>query len=411
MAQGITAWLGNLHTFDSLRFRDYRLLWIGNLTEHAGEWIEQVGRGWLVWTMTGSPAMLGIVVAVNPLIGSLLAPIGGLVADRLDRRKVLMTTLVLMTITSLFLAFLVYTHRIEIWHIVAIEIIKGLILVFNHGVRPAITPNLIPKTHLLNALTLENGAAQAARLPATALAGWLIVSFGIASVFGMRAIGTAIAFLAALPMRVPTVPAGGKKKSIARDFIEGFRYVATHHIELSLILFFIVPTFLSAPFTTLLPIFADKIFQTGAPGLGFLNSAAGLGNFIGLFLVASLGDFNGKGKLLFASVFGAGLFLVFFSASAWFWLALVLIVCVGLSNFVFTTLNNTLLQGMIPDQVRGRVNSLRSLGRGALPLGELAVGFLASYWGAPKAMGTMGGLCALFALVALLLLPRIRALQ
>jgi len=411
MVQGITAWLNKIHTFDSLRFRDYRLLWIGNTTEHAGEWIEQVGRAWLVWTMTGSPAMLGIVVATNPFVGALLAPIGGLVADRLDRRKVLMTSLVLMTITSLVLAFLVYTHRIQIWHIIAIEIIKGLILVFNHGVRPAITPNLIPKTHLLNALTLENGTAQAARLPATALAGWMIVSFGIASVFGIRAIGTAIAFLVALPMRVPPVPAGGRKKSIVRDFIEGFRYVATHHIELSLLLFFLVPTFLAAPFTTLFPIFADKIFQTGATGLGFLNSAAGLGNLVGLFLVASLPDFYGKGRLLFASVFGAGLFLVFFSASTWYSLSLVLIVFVGLSNFVFTTLNNTLLQGMIPDQVRGRVNSLRSLGRISLPLGELTAGFLAAYWGAPWALGIMGGLCALLALVTLFLLPKVRAMQ
>lgn len=407
----MTAWLRYIHTFDSLRFRDYRLLWIGNLTEHAGEQIEQIGRAWLVWTMTGSPAMLGVVMSANNLTGSLLAPLGGLVADRIDRRKVLMVTFVLMTITSLLLAFLVYTQKIQLWHIIAVEVTKGLILVFNHGVRPTLTPNLVPKTHLLNALTLETGSTSASRLPAAAIGGWLIVTLGITAPFGMRSVGTVIAFITAAFMRVPPIPAGGKTKSIVQDFVGGFRYVASHRTELSLLLFFLVPSFLASPLESLLPIFADKVFQTGAAGLGVLRSIQGLGSFAGLFLIASLGDFPHKGKLLFASVFGSGLFLVFFSTSASFSLALVLIAIAALSQFIFATLNNTLLQGIIPDQLRGRVSSLRSLGRTATPLGILTAGLLASSWGAPTTVVVMGGLCAAFALAAFFLLPRIRALE
>ncbi len=407
----MTAWLRHVHAFDSLRFRDYRLLWIGNLTEHAGEQIEQIGRAWLVWTMTGSPAMLGIVLATRNLVSNLLAPVGGLFADRLDRRKVLMATFVLMTITSLLLAFLVYTERIQVWHIIAIEITKGLILVFNHGVRPAITPNLVPKTHLLNALTLETGSTSAARLPSAAFAGWLIVTFGVSATFGMRAIGTAIAFVTAAVMRVPPIAAGARKRSIVKDFAGGFRYVATHRTELSLILFFLVPAFLASPLESLLPIFADEIFKKGASGLGFLRSAEGLGSFAGLLLLASLGDLPHKGKLLFASVFAVGLFLLFFSAAGWFYLALALMACVALSQFVFTTFNNTLLQGIIPDEIRGRVTSLRQLGRTVTPLGILTAGFMASSLGAPLTVAIMGGLCATFALAAFFLLPRVRALE
>lgn len=402
-------WLNR--TFASLKMRDFRLLWLGSASEHTGEWMERIAVGWLVLQMTNSPFMVGLAEFMR-FIPLLIFPfIGGAVTDRVDRRKLLIATLLGLSALSAVLAALVFTGRVEIWHILAYAFFSGVIIAFNHPARATILASVVDKAHYPNAVSLDSLSVMSSRVIGSPIAGLYIATYGVAGILGVRLLGCLLAVQWLLRLQAPPTPAQSQQASMWANVKEGLRYVARDKAVLGITGMAFVPMLFIFVYISQLPVFARDVLQIGATGLGFLNTAVGLGSLIGLLWLASLKDYRHKGVLFFASIIAAGMALVLFSASPWLWLSLALLLVVGATNSMFSALRSTLLLLIVPDRLRGRVIALRDLSMGSTAFGMLLLGALAEGWGAPMAIAALAGTGALIGVVAMLSLPRVRRLE
>ncbi|MBI4287201.1 MAG: MFS transporter [Chloroflexi bacterium] len=377
-------------TFDSVRLRNYRLLWLGSLTEHGGEWMERIGIGWLVYELTGKAVMVGIVEFVRYIPFFILPVVGGVIADRADRKKLLAATFIAFIANATWLVMLVRTGRLEAWHIIVYSFLAGSIVSFNHPARNTLLPNLVPKEKLLNAISLDSASVAGVRVITAPLAGWLIAHVGVAWVLGLRGAGCVIALFWLWQLVAPATPGKARTESFWRNTMEGFRYTYESKPIFQLTILSLVPMMLIQPYLAMLPVFTKDILKGGPEMLGYLNGASGAGSLVALFFLASLGDYKHKGKLFFASFGVGGIALTALALLPWAPLSLFLVGVLGLGSSVFTALRTALLQGNVPDAVRGRVLSLREINQGFQPLGNLMGGAIADSWNAMLALAAMG---------------------
>ncbi|MDP2645867.1 MAG: MFS transporter, partial [Desulfobacterales bacterium] len=343
-------------TFTSLiLYRDYRLVWMGSWTEHMGEWMESTALLWLLWKMTESPLLSTLMVSARFLPLIIFAPIGGIVADRMNRRKLLIYTLLASAVLSLVLALLVHTGLIRWWHILLSQAFTGMITGFNHPARHTLVPNLVAKEHYLNAITLDSGTVMASRILGTPLAGFIISVAGTTPVLGLKAVGALLAIVWLRFVHAPETPGEARKRTPLRNFVEGVQFVGQNKGVLTQILLYLVPYFITNTYTALLPYFATKIFHVGPSLYGIMNAAPGAGALIAMVVLAYLVNFPRRGLVLLLAGISLGVFLILYALSPFYILSLFLLVVIGGCNTTFMTLNNTLIQTMITDQVRGRV--------------------------------------------------------
>jgi MFS family permease len=405
--------LGNtlISTFVALQYRNYRLLWFGSWVEHVGQFMEIGALLWLVNEMTGSPFLLMLVgfCRLAPMV--FVSVLGGILADRTDRRKLLMGTLVGAVLVSLSLAILVHTGLVTMTYIIILSLLSGVVTSFGSPARQAIVPNLVPREHLMNAITLHSGSVMVSRLLGMPIAGYIISVAGVTPVFGLRALGALLAILCLLPARIPPTSPLAREETPWRNLVEGLRYIRGSTTVLVLIGLFLLPTFSIQSYTNLLPIFAVDVLKVGASAYGLMQGAPGLGALIAVVILASLRGFRHKGLLLFGAGMVIGLALTTFSGSGWLALSLAMLVIMGGMNSAFRTVNTTLIQSVIPDEMRGRVMSLRGMARGLGPVGALLVGVIAEYAGAPVAVGIVGGGFFVLCLALAIVLPQIRRLE
>ena len=399
-------------TFVSLNYRDYRLIWIGSVTEHTGEFMELAAVLWLAAvTLNASPFMLTLVAACTALPIALFAPLGGVLADRFNRRNIVIGTLLGMTALSLTLTTLVITERVALWNVILIALGSGSCIGFNHPARQALFPNLVRREHLMNAIALDNGSVMAARLVGMSAAGILIEFFGVTPVFGLRALGLLMAILWLLPVRSPPIPPEVRHRPPLSNLTEGLGYLGNHRIILILVALYLLPMFAMRSYMGLLPIFARDIFQMGGLGYGLLMTAPGVGSLLSLLTLATFHTLRHRGVWLFTMGIVTGLALAAFGPSPWILLSLLLLVVIGAANNAFMTLNAALVQGSIPDHVRGRVMSLREIAFGLGPAGSLLIGALAQATDAPFAVAILGVIVFAIPLLLALALPRVRQLD
>ncbi len=399
-------------TFVSLvQYRNYRLVWLGSCSEHMGEWMELAALLWLVHELSHSPFLLIVVGAFRHLPLTVFSFIGGVVADRVNRKNVLVAALVASSCLSLTLAVLVHTDVVAIWHILVIALLGGVVTSFNHPARQTIVPNVVGREHLLNAITLDSGAVMASRVIGMPLAGYIIAQAGVTPILGLRAVGALLAIIWLLPVRLPPTPLAARRTAPFRNLVEGLSYVRGHSIILTLVILYLLSYFVTNSHTSLFPVFAVDVLRVGAFGYGFLHAAPGFGSLVVTVWLATLTGFRHKGRLLFFSAMTMGFALIGFSLSSWFLPSLLLLALVGGMNTAFTTTNNTLIQSMVSDDVRGRVMSLREVAFGLGPSIGLLVGVMAEYTGAPLAVGVVGLLCFVVMLGLALRLPQIRRLE
>ncbi len=402
-------WLNR--TFASLKIRNFRLLWLGSASEHTGEWMERIAVGWLVLQMTGSPFMLGLTEFMR-FIPLLVFPfIGGAVADRVDRRKLLIATLLGLSALSAALATLVFTGMVAVWHILAYTFLSGVLIAFNHPARATLLAGVVDKAHYPNAVSLDSLSVMSSRVIGPPIAGLYIAAYGVAGILGVRVVGCLLAVQWLVRLQAPPTPAHSQGASMWANVIEGLRYVARDRAVLGITAMSFVPMLFIFVYVSQLPVFARDVLHAGASGLGWLYFAIGMGSLISLLYLASLGDYRHKGVLFFASIIAAGLALVLFSASPWLWLSLALLLVVGATNSMFTALRSTLLLLIVPDHLRGRVIALRDLSMGSTAFGMLLLGALAEGWGAPLATAALAGVGTLIAVAAMLTLSRVRRLE
>jgi MFS family permease len=395
-------------TFVSLGYRNFRLVWLGSVTEHLGEWMELAALLWLVNDLTHSPLMLTIVGSCRFIPMMFFPFLGGMVADKMDRRRLLMGALLLAASLSVVLAILVKTGTVAVWHIIILSLLGGVATSFNHPARQSMVPNLIRKEHLLNAISLDSASVQASRFMATPIAGFLIAGFGVVPVFGARAIGNLLAICWLTFVKIDPQPPPATNKSGLHTVIDGLKYVRGDVLLLSLIPLYLIPWIAQNTSNNFLPIFARDILNIGASGYGFLQAAPGLGALVSLIALAAMPFYRVNGSLLLATSGILGISLFLFAVSTWPPLSMLLLLVAGGMITSFMTINTALIQSHVSDVMRGRVMSLREIANGVGPAGSLLFGAIAERSSAPFALELLGIACIAVSLLLAFLLSRVR---
>ena len=403
---------GLLRGAEALRYSDYRLLWMAQLLSSMGLWMDNLTRNWLLYDLTGSILLLGLLGAVRsgPLL--LFGLIGGVLADRTDRRRVLLLAEIVSSTVHVVMAMLVVLGRLEAWHIFASAVIAGTVSSIKVSARQAFIPTLVPRASLLNAVTLSSAAINVARFIGPAVAGVLIAWLGPALTYTVQAVWFALAGLMAAGLPAAKMLASGRpRRSAYRSLVEGFAYIRAEPVILSVLVLVLVASVLAYPYQQLLPVFAKDILAGGPRLLGVMTTAAAVGSMLAIVILASAGDFRAKGYVLLAAVAAFGLSLAAFGFSRVAVLSLLLLAGVGAAGSIVRTLAQTLLHTATPDGLRGRVLSIYLLDRGLTPVGMLLVSTLAQFGGAPLAIAIMGSTCALLALIMAARMPALRRLS
>ncbi len=403
--------LHNVHTFESLGLRDYRLLWLSHLTAQFGQWMDQVSRGWLMYSLTHSALQLGLVSAVRGVPLLFLGVIAGVAADRYNRKAQLIIAQTVNALLNAALAILILTGRIEFWHLYVTGFLAGTVQAFQQPARQALINDLAGGKSLMNAVALLSGANNLSRSVGPSICGLIVQAFGVDISYFVQAALYALATLWTAQIKVPepSTPPGYSTGSTNQSFFasakEGIAYITSHRLILTIIVLSLAPTFLAMPYVSLMPIFAVDVFHGDASTQGLLLTMPGIGAIAGALVIASLSRRQGNGKLLIAGAASYGLSLVLFSQSPALQMAMVFTFIIGFSNTTYMSQNQTILQTLTPQELRGRVLGIYFLDRGLMPLGSLLAGALASLLGAPWGVTIMGASCLLLVVGINLLMP------
>lgn len=391
-------------TFASLRHRNFRLFFGGQLISLVGSWMQNTAQGWLLYELTGSKMLLGVVTAVASAPMFLFSAWGGSLADRHSKRKVILCTQTAMMLSAFVFAALVWTHRIQPWHILVLAAWGGLAMAFDMPARQAFMVEMTSREDLMNAISLNSSIVNGARVIGPSLAGMLMAGVGMAACFFLNGLSFIAVIAGLLMMRLPAFVAPQHSASAWAHAAEGFAYVWHHRrMRMMLILFAIVGIF-GWSYSVLMPAYATDVLKVGESRYGALLSANGLGALVGALTVASLGHHLSRRFLVLGglAVFSATLLLL--SVARSYSLALVLLAVGGWGMLLFFSTINTLLQLSASDNMRGRVMGIWALVFGGMmPIGGLTAGALASHWGVSAAVAVGGTVCGLAALVNWLL--------
>jgi MFS family permease len=396
-------------TLRALRHRNFQLFFSGQLISLIGTWMQTTAQAWLVYRITGSSLKLGAVGFASQFPVFLVAPLGGIVADRFNRRKVVIGTQIASMVLALVLAFLTLTGRVQVWHIFVLAASLGVVNAFDIPGRQAFLVDMVGKEDLMNAIALNSSMFNGARIIGPAIAGILVAKIGEGWCFFGNGLSYVAVIIGLLMMRVERPARRASTASPWTHLLEGFRFVRhTAPIRAILLLLGLV-SLVAMPYSILMPIFADKILHGGARGLGILMGATGVGALFGALTLASRSGVHGLGRWVAFSCAGFGVSLILFSWSRNFWLSAALLLPVGFGMMLQMSSSNTLIQAMVPDHLRGRVMAVYSMMfMGMAPFGALLGGALADRLGAPVTV-TMGAVACLGGATLFgLQLPKIR---
>jgi MFS family permease len=388
-------------SFSALRHRDFRLLWIGQLISVTGSQMQLVAINWHVYLLTKSPLALGGVGLVRVLPIILCSLVGGVVADAVDRKRLMLATQGLMLISAALLAVMTAVGLHSIWPIYALTAIASAALAFDNPARQAMLPTLVPLEDFPNAVSLGIVVFNSAMIVGPALAGFLLSIRGPALIYGVNAASFVAVIIALLLMSARGLSEA--EKQVAQINLgalrEGLRFVwRTPIIVQTMTLDFVATFFASA--TALLPIFAAEILNVGARGLGLLAAAPGTGSIISGLVMARLGVTRKQGRVVLASVSVYGAATVVFGLSRWFWLSLLMLGITGAADTVSTVLRQTIRQLVTPNHLRGRMTSVNMIFfMGGPQLGEMEAGAVAALIGASLSV-VIGGVGCLIAVAA-----------
>jgi MFS family permease len=378
----------------ALRHRNYRLFFAGQLISLVGTWMQMIAQSWLVYRLTGSSFLLGAIGFASQMPIFLLAFVGGTIADRYNRHRVVIATQVASMILALSLSVLTLTGTVRIWHIFVLSALLGVVNAFDMPTRQAFIVELVDREDLMNAIALNSSIFNGARVMGPAVAGIVIAGIGEGWCFFANGISYVAVIAGLLLMKLKAHKGTNRKESAISNVLEGFNFVRRTRPIRALLLLLGLLSIVGMPYSVLMPIFADKILHGGPRGLGILMGATGFGALIGSISLAAKSDTGGLGKLVaYASTgFGAGLLL--FSISHNFWLSAIFLVPVGMSFMMTMACINTLIQTVVPDHLRGRVMATHVwMFLGMTPFGSFLAGAIATHAGAPATMFVGALLC------------------
>lgn len=383
------------------------MLWTSTLFTSAGQWFQQITVGWLVWDLTHNAFLLGSINGFRALPLLLLAPVGGVAADRVDRKWLLQATAIFAFFSSAAIAAIIFSGQLQVWHLFAFTLLTGVVWAFNNPVRQSIVPNLVPKHELMNALALQSAGFNITRILGPALAGIILAHLGGGENFSLQTLAYVGVFLMVMPMVVPPV-ARAASSSVRANLVEGIKYVWSHKTLRTQLTLAFVPTILAFPYMALMPIFATDVYGKAESAFGIMGSAVGVGAVIGTLTLASLSNVEKRGVLLMVAILMLGVSLVAFSQVKTFELGLVFLAVIGAAQMVYLTTNQMILQIIVPDELRGRVMGIYMLSQGMMPLGGLIGGALAEFTSAPTAVALLGSLVCVLSVIFMLRAKELR---
>lgn len=394
----------------SLRHRNYRLYLTGQLVSVCGTWMQQVALSWLVYRLTGSATLLGVVGFASQAPIFALGAVGGVISDRYSCHRVAVWTQCAALAQALILSLLTLTGSIQPLHIIFLGAALGVIYAFDMPARQALVHQLVDVEDLANAVALNSSMINSARIVGPALAGAVVAKFGEGVCFMINAASYIAVIVALIMMKfAEQPPRAATPVSIGRALAEGARYtLATTPIRDILILLGFVGV-MGMPYMTLMPVFAAHVHKSGADALGLMFGAVGLGALIGALFLAQRKSIVGLGRVIATATVGFGVGLMVFTVARVFWLSLLVLVGVGCGWMVLIAATNTALQTLADNEMRGRVMSLFSMMLvGMAPFGSLLMGWAADQAGAPVVVATGGAFCAVAGIIFARQLPRLR---
>jgi MFS family permease len=404
---------GRIHwrnTFSAFRHRNYRFFFFGQLVSVIGTWMQTVAIGWLVYDLSRSAFTLGWVKFLSAIPITLLTLLGGAVADRMEKRRVVVFTETAAMVLAFVLAALVFSGVIKIWHIALLGLLEGISDAFDIPTRQSFVVEMVGKDDLMNAIALNSSLFNGARVFGPALAGVLIGIIGVAGCFFLNGVSYVAVVLAYLAMRLPAIKPVADRKSIWHEQLDAWRYVISHRTIRAIIALVAIFSLFGWPYSVLLPVFAREVLQTGASGYGFLMTANGLGALFGALTLASVGDSPHKRKFFYGGLFGFCAMLVGFAQSKIYWLSAAALAGAGFFMIIFFATANTSVQIRVPDELRGRVMGIYALAfLGLTPFGSLLAGAVARLTNAAFTVTLGAGICILAGVIVQRIMAPLKA--
>lgn len=399
-------------TFAALQYPNYRLWFMGQLVSLVGSWMQTTAQGFLVFQLTHSTAYLGYVGFAAGVPSWLFMLYGGVVADRLPRRQLMMITQGMMMVLAFILAALTFLNIVQPWQIIVLALLLGVANAFDAPARQAFVLELVDREALPNAIALNSGMFNLATVVGPAVAGLTYAAVGAAWCFTINGLSFIAVLVALALMRIRTVVQAPRSRPALEQLKEGLRYTLSHPIIRMLILVPGIAALFGSAYVTLLPAWSVDVLGGDATTNGLLQSARGIGSLIGAFMIASLGNFGHKGRLMTLGTFVLPITLLFFAAARALPMSLLALAAVGWGWMILFNMANTLVQTNVTDEFRGRTMSIYSLTFfGGMPLGALLAGSLANHVGAPMTVVISALITLAFAVVFWFVAPQLRALE
>lgn len=373
--------------FRALRYPDYLWFWSSYFVSNVGAWMQAVAQGWLVFDLTDSPFYLGLFSLLRTVLLLFFFLAGGVMADRWDRRLIMIWIQIVSLVSALVLAVLLSFDAIQVWHIFVFGTITATVWAFEQPVRHSLIPQLVSREDLVNALALNSITWHGAGLLGPALVGLLVNSVGIGGCFYINAVTYFAVIAAMLRIRIPKSRLEGEPMRMGESLFDGIGYIRRQKLILTLLITSALFSIFGRSYIILLPVFAKVVHNIGASGLGFISAAPGLGTIIGSLGVAALVRSQVNRRTMVMSLCGAALAIFFFAASGSFTTACLMLIVVGMLSMTFDTLLNTLIQLNVTDSYRGRVMGVYGLSAaGMREFGGMQAGFMAEWTSAPFAI-------------------------
>ena len=371
-----------IRIFESLRYRDYTLFWSSDLLASVGHFIQEVALYWIAYEITGSAMALGILGLCGATPRLMLGALGGVLVDRYDRKRLLVVIEFLSALPVLIFLALYSFHALLFWHLLALEILFGSIRAVNPSASQSILADLVPREHLMNAVSLYTIGFNFARIVGPSLGGVLILWIGVGGCYWVFAASLIVAAIGLLLIRLKDERAANPDQDFLREFKEGFQYVWNSPLILSSIVAAYTFSVLIVTYQRFLPVFAKEVLDVGPEGLGLLMAAPGVGAIASLTFLASMGERWNKGMLLWITTTITPIFLILFCASPLFWLSVVLLALVGAGQVSFRTISRVIIQIEAPRDLLGRVMSVFNMDQGMRSVGSIVMGAFATIFGA-----------------------------
>lgn len=404
--------VNKLPLLSPFRYRNFRLYWIGLLVAITGHQVQMFTKLWFVYELTGSPFYLGLVGGTLAISTILFSMFGGVVADRVDRRKLLLFTQSCMGFIIFILATLIVLKIVTVWHIIIISGFNGMVQAFDRPARDVLLPHLIEdRKDLINALSLSSAVWQMARIAGPSIAGILIATVGAAFSFYLSAVLYFAMITTVILLRVPNQIKPGGDMKMWKSFQEGLAHIYHSTVFSAIIGMTFVNSVFGLSYSFLLPIFTKDILKVGPQEYGFIVTAHGVGGLIGTLTAAFLGPVRRKYIPLIGGSLAFGFLLIIFASSETYLLSLFIVSVAAMFTNLYMMVGQTLLQSLVPDHLRGRVMSTYGLVWSLIPLGSLQSGTVATYLGAPMAV-TIGAVVLIsFSLFILIAAPSLRRVR